>query len=226
MLDALFNLLEAFNTTQVELLGEFSGKVGESADIVVPHGNVTASLVSNVNNVTLFYETDHSATHADDVIVRVRAENQDALGEDLVLDVRIDFGVDVLVVLQHVVSGNTCGRASELELGELLTGVNELLARLASRPASDSGLQVAEHFDVQLVHGTVLVQQRGQVGFNVVVLSQLQERFVRVEREPNNGTAHGALIEVQLVVAAVADQQPRRLDAGQLSGGGHVQHHL
>ena len=65
-------------TGDVEFLVEINHKIGVAQGFIVGHGNVARSLVGHVHLMALIHEPLESAAHGNDVVVRMRAENQAA----------------------------------------------------------------------------------------------------------------------------------------------------
>ena len=96
-------------------------KVYMGVSCLVPHGNVTARLIGDMDFVALLTEADEGASHADHVVVRMGAEDNDPLGETA--------GIGV--------GGNTADLSP--------------LSWLTSWPASDGVLQASKDIDVDVV---------------------------------------------------------------------------
>src|SRR5262249_1383530 len=57
-------------------------EIHEANRVVVEHGDVAGGLVGDVHLVALIDQADQRAAHRDDVVVRVRREDQHAFGEE------------------------------------------------------------------------------------------------------------------------------------------------
>ena len=71
----------------IEVRVELGDEVGEADRIVVEHRDVAGRLVGDVHFVALIDQADQRAAHRDHVVVRMRREDEHALGKDVVVRV-------------------------------------------------------------------------------------------------------------------------------------------
>ena len=83
----------------------------------------------------------------------------------------------------------------------------------AARPAGDGVLEVVEYVDVDLVVGAALFEQFAQRIFDVILVGELQDRFLHHAAEPHYGLAG------EFGRPFAGAYQPRRLLAGEQLGG-------
>ena len=86
---------------------------------------------------------------------------------------------------------------------ESLLGVR----RFAAGPPRDRGLQVAEHFKIDVVRRAVIRQQILQSFFVVFRLGQLEDWFMQVSGKPDYGSANQRFVPID------RPQQPGTLAA-------------
>ena len=87
---------------------EFGDEVCKANCVIVKYGNIARSLVGNMDLVSLLYQADQGAAHGDHIVIRMRRENQDPLGEDMVIALWSISGLFAIIWFTPRPSGNRC----------------------------------------------------------------------------------------------------------------------
>ncbi len=164
----------------------------------IMHVVAARDLIRDTDIVALRREADERAAHRKHLVVRVRREDQNALGENR--------------------GGRTAQRA------RLRDWLSSRILRLAARPAGDRVLQLAESAEIDLVRVAVQGKQFLEAVAVVILVGQFEDGFARLRGEPRHRPAlHGIRpVEAQFVQRP---NQPRRLQPGKLHRRRRVEHH-
>ena len=193
-LDVLLELVGELLAELREGVGELADEVDVAAGRVVPHGDVAAGLVGHVDFVPLVAEADEGAAHADDVVVGVGAEDDDALGE-------------------RALAGQAAGGA-QFGLGRA--------GGLAAGPAGDGVLEGAEDLDVEVVGLAAGGEEVLQAVLVVVLGGELEDGLAEFAGEPDDGPFGELDVPREALLLDAADE-PRGLDAGEFRARGGVE---
>lgn len=94
--------------------------------------------------------------------------------------------------------------------------ISIVCVRFSTRPASNCVLQVIEYLNVYIICRTIQRQQFAQTVFVIILVSQLQDRLLGKQTQPNDSTTN------QLVIPFAACYQPRTLNTSKVCSSRQV----